>query len=318
MQYLKQENSREKNMFFRCLDVFSKLMIVWVLVAVGVGYAWPQALAPLKNYSDWLFAFTMFGIGMVLSPKDFHTLLRKPQTVGLGTLAQFAIMPTLAFLIAKGLNLPPQVALGLILAGAVPDAMAAGVVSYLAEADVALAVALTTGTTLISPLVTPALMVLFGQAYVPLQFGPMFLSIMKMVIVPLTIGLAIKHYLGRRADKFIPLFPAISTVFIAFICGLVVALNHEAILNMSGMVFIAVILLNAGGLVMGYGAGKLFRFEHPQCRTLAIGVGMQNAGMGAVLAIKHFSPEAALPNAFFATWCIVSASVLAGIWRKRK
>ncbi|MFA5260943.1 MAG: hypothetical protein WC450_06940 [Candidatus Omnitrophota bacterium] len=96
------------------------------------------------------------------------------------------------------------------------------------------------------------------------------------------------------------------------------ALNHDAILKMSGVVFLAVVLLNAGGLILGYAAGKLFRFDRRQCRTLAIGVGMQNAGMGAVLAIKHFSPEAALPNAFFATWCIVSASVLAGIWRKRQ
>ncbi|MFA5260944.1 MAG: bile acid:sodium symporter [Candidatus Omnitrophota bacterium] len=138
-------------MFFRFLDMFSKLMVVWVLAAVTVGYFWPQAFMPLKDYSDWLFAFTMFGIGMVLSPKDFVALLSRPRTVGLGILAQFMIMPALAFLIAKVLNLPSQLALGLILAGAVPDAMAAGVVSYLAQGDVALSVALTSGTTLRFP-----------------------------------------------------------------------------------------------------------------------------------------------------------------------
>lgn len=305
-------------MFFRAVDIFSKLLVVWVLMAVGVGYVWPGALTPLKDYTDWLFALTMFGIGMVLSPKDFVTLARRPKTVGLGILAQFVIMPVLAFLIVRGMNLPPQLALGLILAGAVPDAMAAGVVSYLAEADVALSVALTTGTTLISPFVTPALTWVFGQAYIPIKFWPMFMSIIKMVIIPLMIGLTIKHFFARRVEKFIPVFPAISTVFIAFICGLVVALNHDAIVKMSGIIFVAVVLLNVGGLILGYAAGKLFRFDRKQCRTLAIGVGMQNAGMGAVLAIKHFSAEAALPNAFFATWCIVSASILSGIWRKRK
>jgi len=204
-----------------------------------------------------------------------------------------------------------------LLAGAVPDAMAAGVISYLAQADVALSVALTTATTLISPLATPLLMRIFGQSYVPISFWPMFFSIIKMVIVPLLLGLWLKHFLGKKADRFVPVFPALSTVFIAFICGLVVALNRDALVKVSGTVFWAVVLLNFFGLMLGYGAGRMFGFDRRQCRTLSIGVGMQNAGMGAVLAIKHFSSEAAIPNAFFAAWCIITASVLAGLWRKK-
>jgi len=302
----------------KILDNFTKLLLLWVLVAVGIGYLWPQVLTPLKDYTDWLFALTMFGIGMVLSPQDFKPIFQNPRLVLLGTLAQFAIMPALAFVIAKVLNLPPALALGLILAGAVPDAMAAGVVTYLAGADVALSVALTTLTTLISPVVTPSLTYVFGKEFIPIAFWPMFVSIMKMVIIPLLAGLTIKHFWGRKVERFVPLFPALSTLFIAFICGLVVALNQKYIVMISGMVFAAVALLNIGGLILGYGAGKLFRFDERQCRTLAIGVGMQNAGMGAVLAIKHFSPEAAVPNAFFATWCIITASILAAIWRKNE
>jgi len=302
----------------KVLEWFTKLLLLWVLVAVGIGYLWPQVLTPLKDYTDWLFALTMFGIGMVLSPQDFKPIFQNPRLVLLGTLAQFAIMPALAFVIAKVLNLPPALALGLILAGAVPDAMAAGVVTYLAGADVALSVALTTLTTLISPVVTPSLTYVFGKEFIPIAFWPMFVSIMKMVIIPLLAGLTIKHFWGRKVERFVPLFPALSTLFIAFICGLVVALNQKYIVMISGMVFAAVALLNIGGLILGYGAGKLFRFDERQCRTLAIGVGMQNAGMGAVLAIKHFSPEAAVPNAFFATWCIITASILAAIWRKNE
>lgn len=301
----------------RFFDWFSKRLVFWVLLAVAGGYFRPQILTPLKDYTDWLFALTMFGIGMVLTLKDFEPIFRRPRTTGLGVLAQFIIMPVLAFLIAKGLNLPPELAVGLLLAGAVPDAMAAGVVSYLAEADVAFSVALTTATTLISPLVTPFLMMMLGQAYLPISFWPMFLSIIKMVIIPLILGLWLKHVLGKKADRFLPVFPALSTVFIAFICGLVVALNRDALLKVSGVVFWAVVLLNLFGLILGYGAGRIFGFDQKQCRTLSIGVGMQNAGMGAVLAIKHFSAAAAIPNAFFATWCIITASVLAGIWRKR-
>jgi BASS family bile acid:Na+ symporter len=129
-------------------------------------------------------------------------------------------------------------------------------------------------------------------------------------------------YIQNRFHKITsdikPVFPALSTLFIAFICGLVVALNKNALDKVSGVIFIAVISLNIFGLIFGYLAGKGFRFNLAQRRTLAINVGMQNAGMGAVLAIKHISAEAAIPNALFATWCIISAAFLAGIWSAKK
>ncbi|MFA6320290.1 MAG: bile acid:sodium symporter family protein [Candidatus Omnitrophota bacterium] len=295
---------------------FTEYMVAWVVVAVVLAYIFPSAFIPLKPYIDWLFACTMFGIGALLSVKDFEPIVKKPRLVLLGILAQFAIMPFAAFVIVRILNLPPAIAFGLILAGAVPDAMAAGVMSYIAEADVALSVALTTGTTLISPLVTPALMYIFAREYIPVQFFPMFKSIMFMVIVPLFLGLMVRYRFQRHVEMIRPVFPALSTIFIAFICGLVVALNRDALGQITAIVFFAVVLLNLAGLVLGYGAGLLFKFNKKQCRTLAIGVGMQNAGLGAVLAIKYASPEAAIPNALFATWCIVSAAILAGVWSR--
>ncbi len=300
------------------LEKFAKLLVVWVVLAAVVGFLLPQVLVPLKPYTDWLFAITMFGIGCLLSVKDFIPIIRKPKLVILGTLAQFLIMPLLAFAIIKVLHLPPALAVGLILAAAVPDAMAAGVMSYLAEADVALSVALTTATTLVSPVITPALTLLLGREYIPIQFWPMMRSILMMVIVPLFLGLWFQHRFNTFTSKIKPVFPALSTLFIAFICGLVVALNKDAVGKATAIVFVAVIALNVLGLVFGYLAGKAFNFSLPQRRTLAINVGMQNAGMGAVLAIKHISPEAAIPNALFATWCIVSAAILAGIWARDK
>jgi len=301
----------------RFCGFFSKLLVVWVFAAVGVGYFLPEAFIPLKDYSDWLFAVTMFGIGMVLAPEDFASIARSPRKVALGTLAQFAIMPLLAFVIAKALKLSDALALGLIVAGAVPDAMAAGVISYLAEADVALSVSLTSATTLISPAATPALTYALGRVFIPVNFWPIFVSIMKMVIIPLLLGLAIKSRFRYSVEKITPVFPAISALFIAFICGLVVALNRDSLLKVGPSVFIAVILLNLFGLILGYGAGKLFGFSLEQRKTLSIGVGMQNAGLGAVIAIKHFSPEAAIPNVLFATWCIITASILARYWRRK-
>jgi BASS family bile acid:Na+ symporter len=297
-------------------EYFTGYLVVWVVSAVTAAYLFPQAFVPLKPFMEWFFAGTMFGIGALLSAKDFEPVFRRPRLVLLGILAQFAIMPLAAFAIVRLLNLPPALAFGLILAGAVPDAMAAGVMSYVAEADVALSVALTTGTTLVSPVVTPALTFLFAHEYIPVQFWPMMRSIMFMVIMPLFAGLMVRRRFSLYVERIRPVFPAFSSLFIAFICGLVVALNRESLGRITGVVFIAVVLLNLSGLVLGYGAGALFGFERRQRRTLAIGVGMQNAGLGAVLAIRHASAEAAIPNALFATWCIISAAVLAGIWRK--
>jgi bile acid:Na+ symporter, BASS family len=302
----------------RWLKWFSNQMFLWVVIVALAGYFFPQILVPLNPYKDWLFAFTMLGIGMVLSPKDIQSLWKKPVPVLLGSAAQFVIMPLLAFIVAKMLNLPAELAAGLILAGAVPDAMAAGVVSYLAEADVAFSVSLTTLTTIVSPVVTPALTKCFAGQYVQVDFLPMFLSIIEIVIVPLAVGFLVKRRFTSAIEKFEPVFPAFSTVFIAFICGLVVALNQEKLTQLTYKIFLAVVLLNAGGLILGYAAGKLFRFNVKYCRTLAIGVAMQNAGLGVVLALNHLPKEAAIPNALFATWCIITASLLARFWTRRK
>ncbi|HNW40156.1 MAG TPA: bile acid:sodium symporter family protein, partial [Candidatus Omnitrophota bacterium] len=173
-------------------------------------------------------------------------------------------------------------------------------------------------TTLVSPLLTPALTYFLGRQYIPIPFWPMMQSIIMMVILPLILGLWFQHNFNKITSRAKPVFPALSTLFIAFICGLVVALNKEALGKVTGLIFVAVISLNLLGLIFGYLAGKAFKFNLAQQRTLAINVGMQNAGMGAVLAIKHISAEAAIPNALFATWCIISAAVLAGIWSNKK
>jgi len=298
-------------------DRFTKLLVVWVLLAVGIGYFLPACFTPLKSYTNWLFAFTMLGIGAVLSLKDFEPLVKKPQMVILGTIAQFAIMPALGFAVAKLLRLPPDLAIGVILVGAVPGAMASNVISYLAKADVAYSVALTSTSTFLSPLLTPLFTYIFARSYIKIDIMEMFYSIVIMVILPLLVGLTAKHYLKERLEKINDLFPAVSTLFIAFICGLVVALNKDYLAQISLLIFVVVFLHNSFGLLLGYLAGVLYRFDVKRCRTLAFEVGMQNAGLGAVLALKHFSAQAALPNALFACWCIITASVLAEVWSRR-
>ena len=262
------------------------------------------------------FALTMLGIGLVINQNEFIPVFRKPQMVVLGVLAQFVIMPALGFLIAKLLHFSPTYTLALVLVGSVPGAMASNVICYLARVDVAFSIALTSTATFCAPVLTPALTYLFAHATVKVEFWPMFFSIIKMVILPLITGFVLKRVFQNWVSKFEVIFPSFSTVFIAFICGLVVALNQKALLETGLILFFAVFSLNLFGLLLGYGAGKLYRFDEKRCRTLVFQVGMQNAGLGTVLALKHFSPETALPSALFATWCVVTASILAEFWSR--
>jgi BASS family bile acid:Na+ symporter len=267
---------------------------------------------------EWLFALTMLGIGLVLKPEDFAPIFTKPHLVLLGTLAQFAIMPALGFFVAKLLRLEPDLALGVILCGAAPAAMASTVMSYLAKADVAYSAALTCSTTLVAPILTPSFTYLFAHTFIHVEFLPMFFSIIRMVIIPLLLGLGLKLLLGGKIDPIVKVFPSLSALFITLICGLVVALNKEKLASVSLIILIAVNLHSGLGLVLGYGAGILYRFDKKRRRTLSFEVGMQNAGLGAMLSLKHFSPQAALPNVVFAICSLMITSVLAEIWSRKE
>jgi BASS family bile acid:Na+ symporter len=304
-------------MFNRICTWFTKLLVLWVILVCCLGYLLPQSLIVLRPYLDYFFMFAMLGIGFVMNPEDFTPLLKNPLIVLLGTLTQFGIMSFLGWFFAKLLKLPPNLAIGLILAGSAPGAMASNVISYLAGADVAYSIAITSTTTFLAPFITPALLLFYGSTYIKMEFWPMFFSIVQMVIVPLLIGFTVKYFLKKQVEGIKAVFPAISTLFIAFICGLVVALNADYLRQASWLVFVAVVLHNFFGLVLGYAAGTLYRFKEKMRRTLTIEVGMHNAGLGAVLALKYLGPQSALPNALFAVWCIITASILANIWAKR-
>ena len=300
----------------KIFDWFTRLLPLWVVLCGIIAYFWPFVFIPLKSYMELAFALTMLGIGLVINQNEFIPVFRKPQMVVLGVLAQFVIMPALGFLIAKLLHFSPTYTLALVLVGSVPGAMASNVICYLARVDVAFSIALTSTATFCAPVLTPALTYLFAHATVKVEFWPMFFSIIKMVILPLITGFVLKRVFQNWVSKFEVIFPSFSTVFIAFICGLVVALNQKALLETGLILFFAVFSLNLFGLLLGYGAGKLYRFDEKRCRTLVFQVGMQNAGLGTVLALKHFSPETALPSALFATWCVVTASILAEFWSR--
>ena len=309
-----------KGMLNRILHFYTKYFAVWVLLLGVVAYFVPSLFIPLKPYNKAFFGLTMFGIGAVLEPADFKRIAERPSIVLIGSVAQFTIMPLGAFVAARVFRLPPELAVGLILAGCVPGAMASNVMSYIARADTAYSVSLTTVSTLLCPILTPALTQLLAGSVLDVPFWGMFRDVMFMVVIPLLAGFTVRWLLGDRIKRVVAVFPAISVTFIIFICALVVALNRDR-LGLLGkgflMVPLAVFVLNIYGMLGGYGVGSLFRFPAARRRTLSIEIGMQNAGMGTVLAISHFGDQAAISTAVFVFMCIITASIMAERWSTR-
>ncbi len=308
-------------MLKKVLGFYTKYFAIWVIVSGLVAYLLPGPFVALKPAMNWFFALTMFGIGVVLQAEDFKRIAQRPIIVLVGSAAQFSIMPLGAFALAKLFNLPPEIAVGLILTGSAPGAMASNVMSYIAKADTAYSVSLTTVSTLLCPVLTPGLTYILAGSRLEVPFLEMVFSIVKMVVVPLFIGFGVRHYFKEKIEKILPVFPAISVTFIIFICSLVIALNRENLAAVTGIVLMVAIILNIYGMLAGYGVGSAFRMNLARRRTMAIEIGMQNAGLGTVLALKHFkgqeAVQVAMPAAIFVFICIITASAMAALWQRR-
>lgn len=303
-------------MLNKILAFYTKYFAAWVVVFGIVAYIEPEPFIALKSHMNWFFALTMFGIGAVLEREDFNNIAKTPWIVVLGCVTQFIVMPFGAFFVARLFNLPPEIAIGLIVAGAAPGAMASNVMCYIAGADTAYSVSLTTVSTLLTPIMTPALTYLLADSIIHVPFWAMFASVLKMVVVPLIAGFWVRQLFDMRIRKIIKIFPAISATFIIFICSLVIAMNKSYLAMITGVVLVAVVVLNATGMTAGYLVGHLFRFSTRRKRTLSIEIGMQNAGLGTVLVLKHFGEQSAIPTAAFVFVCIITASIVSEVWRK--
>ena len=244
-------------------------------------------------------------------------MLQQPLKIILGTSLQFILMPLAAFLISHLFALERELMIGMVLVGCCPGGTASNVICYLANGELALSISLTMVSTLMSVIATPLLTLLYlGQA-IEVPIAGMISSIFQMVIVPVFVGLILNTYFSKNLVKLTPVLPVISVVSIVLIIGIVVALNSDNLVVISGLVIIAVILHNAIGICMAYAISKQFKYDEKTCRTIAIEVGMQNSGLGVALASQFYSSLAALPGAVFSLWHNLSGSLLAGYWSKK-
>lgn len=287
------------------------------LLGAVAAFVYPPSFLIFARWFLWFFGVTMLALGLVLDPAEFVETLRRPREIALGLATQFTVMPLLGFLAAWWSGLEPGIALGFVIVGCAPGAMASNVIVFLAGGAVAFSVTLTSFATFLSPVVTPALVEWLGGVFLPIPFWPMMRTILLTVLLPLAAGMWLKRHL-RRYDALIrEVAPAVAVIAIVIIIGYAVAANHAALLSVGPSVLVWVVLINALGYAAGWNLARLYGFDRRYQLTLMVEIGMQNAGLGVALALEHFEPQTALPGALFATWCVLTAAG-ASAWLRRK
>ena len=301
----------------------TKNTAVLTLASAVLAYLYPSLFLPVKDYFLWLFAMTMFAVGLVLPLDEAKIALKHPKSILVGVLSQCSIMPLLGFAAAgvvTWLGFPAALALGFIIVGCAPGAMASNVMTYLAGGAVAFSIAMTMLATMLSPLVTPALMQLLGGVWMPIPFLPMMQTIFMIVVLPLFIAMLLKPKMHKIHKHIEQISPALASIAIIIICSYAVAENQERIAQLSMwivLMVVVVVVVNGLGYVLGWWVATLCSFKASYKVTLMIETGMQNAGLGVALALEHFEPQTALPAALFAVWCIVTTAALTHVLRKR-
>lgn len=295
-----------------------KTFAIWVLLFAVLGFIFPDIFKFFGPYIVTLLGIIMFGMGLTLSVDDFREVVRRPVDVGIGVAAQFMIMPLLAVLLTKIIPMSPEVAAGVILVGCCPGGTSSNVMTYLGKGDVALSVACTSVTTLAAPLVTPFLVWFFASQFLPVDAMAMFMSIVKVILVPLALGVLAQKLIPGVVKAAIPALPLVSVAGIVLIVAAVVAGSKAAIATSGLMIFAVVVLHNGIGYLLGFAAAKATGMSLAKRKAIAIEVGMQNSGLGAALANAHFSPLAAVPSAIFSVWHNISGALLANYFARMK
>ncbi len=296
----------------------NKTFPLWMLAFAAFAYFRPDPFLFLAPWVSPMLGLVMFGMGLTLSPSDFKAVLTHPVEVVLGIFAQYSLMPAIAYGLCIALDLPGELAVGVILVGACPGGTSSNVLTYLARGDVALSVTLTSCSTLLAPFVTPTIVAWLAQEWIAIDPHTMFWSIFWIILVPVAAGVLLHSLLGEKIQKASDVLPLISIITIVLIVAVVVAGARDCLAQAAPLAFLVVILHNGLGLVLGYLLALAIGVNLAKRKCISIEVGTQNAGLGAALAALHFSamPMTAVPSAIFSFWNIVSGSVVASFFRK--
>jgi bile acid:Na+ symporter, BASS family len=295
----------------------------WIFAAVTIAMYYPAYLIEIDGFKLStlivpLIMIIMFGMGTSMSLKDFSGVIKMPKPVFIGLACQFTIMPIVGLTLTLIFGFPPEIAAGVILIGSAPSGLASNVMSYLANANLALSITLTAVATVLAPLVTPTLMSLLAGQYVPIDFWDMMLSIIKMVIIPVIAGLIFNRFFHGKAKWLDEAMPVVSMVGIAFIIMIITAAGRDSLLQIGLLLIFAGIIHNLSGYFLGYWGCRLFRMDERSCRTIALEVGMQNGGLASGIALEMGKvATVGLAPAVFGPLMNITGSSLATWWRAK-
>lgn len=300
-------------------NFIGKYMAIIVLVVAALALFAPASCLWIQtSWINYLLMIVMFGMGLTIKPEDFVLVFTHPKDILIGCLAQFTIMPLLAFLLGKAFGLEAGLLAGVILVGTCPGGTSSNVITYLSEGDVALSVGMTSVNTLLAPLLTPVITYLFLRTTVSVDVLAMFISIIKVVIVPIALGFVINHFFGKYTAKVKEALPLVSVLAITMIVAAVVSHNSEQILTTGAIIFLVVILHNLLGYGCGLLLGQALKLPLSKKKALSVEIGMQNSGLATSLAATAF-PDLAMatvPGAIFSVWHNISGALLANIYRR--
>lgn len=300
-------------------DLVGKYMALIVLAVAALSLFVPKAVLWVSpTWINPLLMIIMFGMGLTIKPADFRLVFTHPRDILLGCVAQFTIMPALAFLLARLFHLDPALTAGVVLVGCCPGGTASNVITFLAKGDVALSVGMTSVNTLLAPVLTPLITYFMLRTTVSVDVASMFLSIVKIILVPIGLGLVINHFFGKYTQRFVKILPMISTFAICMIVAAVVSHNAENTFGSGLVILVVVILHNVLGYLCGFGIGKALRMSPEKIKAISIEIGMQNSGLATSLAQTAFPnlAMATVPGAVFSVWHNISGAILAGIYRR--
>jgi bile acid:Na+ symporter, BASS family len=296
---------------------------VMILAAVSMAMYYPEHFVSIGNFKLSmlivpLLQIIMFGMGTELSYKDFANVLKMPKGLIVGIICHYTIMPLVGFALAHLFNFPNEIAAGIILIGCCPSGLASNVMCYLARANLALSVSVTTVSTLLAPFLTPSLMKLLGGEFVAISFLDMMWDITKIVIFPVLAGLFFNHFLHGRFNWLDKAMPILSMAGIALILVVITAAGRDSLLEVGALLMLSTLIHNLAGFFLGYWSSRFLGFSESDSRTISIEVGMQNAGLASGIALTMGKlATVGLAPAVFGPLMNITGSSLASWWHNR-
>lgn len=302
----------------RIIDFFVSNIIIFILFLSVVAYFYPNYFIWMTKYIAIFLGVAMFGMGTTINLENLKNTLANPKVVVIGVMAQFLVMPIVAWILTVGLSLPTEIAIGVILVGCCPGGTASNVITHIAGGDVTLSVTMTTVSTLLAPFLTPILVYLIVGQKIEVSLLAMFTTVVKVILIPVIIGIIVNSLLGKKMESIAPLLPFISSLAIVLIISGIIALNAQKLLSSGVLVIFVVFLHNIIGLLAGWSIAKVFKLSSKKSTAVAIEVGMQNSGLAVSLAAINFAtnPLATLPGAVFSVVHNITGSLFANIVKR--